>query len=324
VQQFLPDGRIRYDGLSATAAQRAAAGITSTNPGSNRDIIATNVDKGRMRSIGVQVSRSFDWGGNFAAGYGRTTGTDMNPGLLFGTTSSLYATAPSYMDPNRAYLGRSESELERYKLELGYAKKFFGDYESRFTLFGERQTGRPFGFQSSDAASGRSPVFGVNQTAEALYVPDFAADTNTTDLNVGLVTFATQNDLTLFQGYVNRFGLKPGLLKKLSNTNKDVNRVDFQYSQELPAIFEGHKIRMVFDVRNVLNLIDRDWGKASEYTDQNTLTRVSCADATGAAIATTSAACPRYRYSAVPTTITRTTNNAFSLWYLQVGLRYEF
>jgi outer membrane receptor for ferrienterochelin and colicin len=320
VQQFLPDGRIRYDGLAANTP-----GKTSFNPGTNRDIIATNVNKGDTRTIAFQASRSWDWGGDLALGYARTTGNDMNPGLLFGTTSSLYASAPSYMDPNRAYLGRSETELERYKLQAGYAKKFFGDYESRFTLFAERQTGRPFGFQMSDAVNNsRSQVFGVNQTAEALYVPDFNADTDKTDLNVGLVTFATQQDRDLFQSYVTRFGLKPGLLQKLSNTNKDVNRVDFQYSQELPSIIEGHKLRLVFDVRNVLNLINRDWGKASEYSDQISLARVSCADGAGQAVAASSAACPRYRYSSVPTTVTRTTNNAFSLWYLQVGLRYEF
>ncbi len=319
VQQVLPDGRIRYDGLAATTP-----GKTSVNAGSNRDIIATNVDKGESRSIGVQVSRNWDWGGNFGIGYGKTSGQDMNPGLLFGTTSSLYASAPAYMDPNRAYLGRSETELTRYKLEAGYHKKFFGDYESRFTLFAERNTGRPFGFQMSDRQSGRSQVFGVNQTAQALYVPDFAADTNTSDLNVGLVTFATQADLTLFQGYVNKFGLQPGLVKKLSNTNKDINRVDFQYSQELPALYQGHKIKVDFDVRNVLNMINRNWGKASEYNDQNTLTRVDCADANGVAVPTNSAVCTRYKYSSVSTAVNRSTNNAFSLWYLQIGLRYEF
>ena len=319
VQQFLPDGRIRYDGLAATTP-----GKSSVNAGSNRDIIATNVDKGDSQSIGIELSRNWDWGGNFSVGYGKTSGNDMNPGLLFGTTSSLYASAPTYMDPNRAYLGRSENELTRYKMELGFHKKFFGDYESRFTLFGERNTGRPFGFQMSDRQSGRSQVFGVNETAAALYVPDFAADTTTADLNVGLVTFATQADLTLFQGYVNKFGLKPGLMKKLSNTNKDVNRVDFQYSQELPALYEGHKIKLDFDVRNVLNLINRNWGKASEYSDQNTLARVDCADANGVAVPTNSAVCTRYRYSSVSTAVNRTTNNALSLWYLQIGLRYEF
>ncbi len=321
-QQYLPDGRIRYDGLANTIA-----GKSSTNLGANRDLIVTNVDKGRGFSYGVQVSRNWDWGGEFALGYGHSDATDMGPGLRFGTTAgSLYGGVPAYMDPNRSYSGRSVDEIDkRYKLELGYRKEFFGDNESRFTLFAERQSGRPFGFTMQDAATGRSQVFGVNQTAQALYVPDFAGDTNTADLNVGLVTFATQADYDNFKRYVAQFKLPSGqLIQKYSNTNKDINRVDFQYSQELPSIFEGHKFKLVFDVRNLLNLIDRDWGKAQEFSDVNTLTRVACADATGAAIPTTSAACPRYRYSQVLTSVTPTRNNAQSLWYLQVGLRYEF
>jgi transketolase len=133
-----------------------------------------------------------------------------------------------------------------------------------------------------------------------------------------------QADRDLFQGYVTKFGLQPGLVKKLSNTNKDINRVDFQYSQELPALYDGHKIKVNFDVRNVLNLINRNWGKVSEYNDQNTLTRVDCADANGVAVPTNSAVCTRYRYSSVSSAVNRTTNNPLSLWYLQIGLRYEF
>jgi outer membrane receptor for ferrienterochelin and colicin len=321
VQQYLPDGRLRYDGLGAVP------GKSSVNLGSNRDLIATNVDKGKTYSFSVAASRSFEWGGDIALGYGTTSATDMGPGLRFGTTGgSLYAGVPHYLDPNRSYAGRSVDEIEkRLKLELGFRKEFFGDNESRFTLFAERQSGRPFGFTMSDATTGRSPVFGVNHTAQALYVPDFAGDTNVTDLNVGLVTFATQGDHDRFKAYVNQFGLGNNTLtKKNSNTNKDVSRIDFQYSQELPTLWEGHKIKLVFDMRNVLNLIDRDWGKVEEYGDTTGLTRVNCADAAGVALPTTTAACPRYRYSQVLTSVTPVRNNALSLWYLQVALRYEF
>lgn len=320
-QLFLPDGRIRYDGLGAVP------GKSSVNLGANRDIIATNLDKGSSYTASLQVSKSFEWGGDFSIGYAKNSAEDLSAGLMFGTTAgSLYASVPALNDPNRDYLGRSYSDIEnRYKLELGFRKRFFGDSETRITMFGERFSGRPYGFIMSDRVSGRSPVFGVNRTAQALYVPDFAGDTNTADLNVGLVTFATQADHDLFKAYVSRFGLKNGaLIEKYSNDNKEVNRLDMQISQELPSIVEGHKFRLQLDVRNLLNLIDPDWGKVSEYAENTTLTRVDCADASGAAIAVTSAACPRYRYSSVPTTVVRQNNTALSLWYLQVSLRYEF
>ena len=322
-QQFLPDGRIRYDGLAATTP-----GKTSLNQGSNRDIIVGNTDQGHSYTAAVGISKTWDWGGDFAAGYTRQQSKDVaGSALFFGTTAgSLYASVPAYHDPNRAELGRSAYEVpNRYKLEFGYHHAFFGDNMTRVNLFAERQDGRPFGFVMSDRASGRSPVFGVNQTAQALYVPDFAGDTNTADLNVGLVTFATQQDYDNFKRAYTNFSLPSGqLMDRYSKDNAPIARMDMQLSQEFPSFFEGHKLKLNLDIRNVLNLLNSDWGRVAEYSDTVNLARVDCADAAGAAVPTTNSACTRYRYSQVPTTISKTQNTAASLWYIQVGLRYEF
>lgn len=322
VQQFLPDGRIRYDGLGAVA------GKTSTNLGANRDIIVGNTDKGHSYTAAVTISKTWDWGGDFAAGYARQESKDVaGSGLFFGTTaSSLYGSVPAFHDPNQAELGRSAYEVpNRYKLEFGYHHAFFGDNMTRINVFAERQDGRPFGFVMSDRASGRSPVFGVNQFSQALYVPDFKGDANPNDLNVGLVTFATAADLANFRRAVNNFKLPNGqLLGRYSQDNAPIARMDMQISQEFPGFMQGHKLKLNLDIRNVLNLLNSDWGRVAEYSDTLNLARVDCADANGAAVPTTSAACPRYRYSSVPTTISKTQNVAASLWYIQVGLRYEF
>ncbi len=69
---------------------------------------------------------------------------------------------PAYLGPEplvRRALGRRDQD--RYKLQIGYNRNFWKGNETRITLPGERQSGRPFGFTMSDAASGRSPVFGV-------------------------------------------------------------------------------------------------------------------------------------------------------------------
>ena len=320
-QQLLPDGRIRYDGLGTVP------GKTSVNLQANRDIIVGNTDKGHSYTASVSLTKSWDWGGDLLLGYARQEMKDTGGGVYFGTTAgSLYGGVMAGMDPNSDYLGRSVYEIpNRFKLEFGYHKAFFGDNETRITLFAERQDGRPFGFAMQDRASGRSPVFGVNRTAQLLYVPDFAGDANPNDLNVGLVTFATQADLNNFKRYVDNFELPNGqLVEKYSKNNAPINRLDLQLSQELPSPIQGHKFKVNLDIRNVLNLLNADWGRVAEYSDITTLTRVDCADANGAAVPTTSAACPRYRYSQVPTSVSKTVNTPLSLWYIQVGLRYEF
>jgi outer membrane receptor protein involved in Fe transport len=328
VQQFLPDGRIRYDGLGAIA------GKTSVNIGGN-DIIEGNTSKGHSYTAAVSLSKSWDWGGDFAAGYAHQQLRDVTSGLFFGTTAgSLYNAVSANLDPNHDFLGRSVYEVpNRYKLEFGFHKSFFGDNETRVSLFVERQDGRPYGFIMSDLTTGRGPVFGVTRIAQALYVPNFAADTNPADLNVGIVTFATQADLNNFKRYVTNFNLPNGLVKRYSNDNPATNRVDLSLSQQLPTLIQGHKLRVQFDVRNVLNLLNQKWGQVAEYGDTSgtqagtsnvRLASVQCADASGAAVAATSATCVGYRYSNVPTSVAKTRNSALSLWYMQISLRYEF
>ena len=322
-----PDGRPRYDGLTLTAAQRAAQGVSSINPGDNRDLITNNVDKGQAFTAGVSLSKSFDFGLDLGLGYAKQNIDESNAGLRFGTTAgSLYNSVPAGLDPARDAYGTALEEIkDRYKLETGYRKKFFGDNETRITLFGERTSGRPHGFTMSDASSGRSRVFGVNRAAQLLYVPDLSAPSAGNPLQYGNVFFSTAADRDRFIGYANRFGLKPGILEKQSHTNKDINRVDLQVSQELPTLINGHKLKVQFDLRNVLNLIDRDWGKVEEYGDSVTLARVACVSATGAALTSAnSATCPAYVYSSVPSSVTKVRNVEQSLWTMQISLRYEF
>ena len=320
-----PDGRPRYDGLVLTAAQRAAQGISSINPGDNRDLIATNTDKGEAFTAGVTLSKSFDFGLDLGLGYARQNIDESNAGLRFGTTgSSLYDRVPAGLDPARDSYGTGLEEIKnRYKLEMGYRKKFFGDNETRVTLFGERTSGRPYGFVMSDASSGRSQVFGVNRSYQLLYVPDIAGDTNTSDLQIGNVFFSDAANRDRFIGYVKEFGLKTGINDKYSKRNKDISRLDLQVSQELPTLINGHKLKVQFDVRNVLNLINSDWGKVAEYSDGNVLTRVSCATSSGGT--PVGAVCDAYKYSNVSTTAgVKRVNTAESLWTMQVSLRYEF
>jgi len=325
VQQFLPDGRIRYDGLVASTP-----GKTSVSIGGN-DLIEDTTHKGHSYTAAVTLSKTWDWGGDVMIGYARQKMDDMTSGLFFGTTSgSLYDRSPAGLDPNRDFLGRSVYEIpNRYKVEFGFHKEFFGDNETRISLFAERQDGRPYGFVMSDNSSGRGPVFGVTRTAQALYVPNFAADLNPNDLTVGFVTFATAADLANFRRYATNFKLPPGLLAKYSKTNAPISRVDLSLSQELPTLIEGHKIRVQFDIRNVLNLLSNKWGQVAEYNDGPgtsalKLANVQCADAAGAVVPSNSATCVGYRYSSVPTSVAKTRNSALSLWYMQVSLRYEF
>ena len=326
-----PDGRIRYDGIGGTSVQRAANGISSVNLGSNRDIVALNADNGQSYTVGLTLWRSFENGLDLQLGYARQNVEDQVSGARFASTaSSLYGTGAAGLDPNEEAYGTAFEEIKnRFKAEVGYRKKFFGDFESRFNLFAETRSGRPISFVMNDPASGRGSTFGVNRGNHLLYVPDFRADTNPNDLNVGFVTFANAATLANFKNAVELFGLPQGrILEKGegSDDNPEIYQVDFQYSQELPGFMQGHKSRLTFDLQNVLNLLNDEWGVVEEYNDSTRLISAQCATSAGVAAPTGSPVCDRYLYSNFNTTAATKTrdNNGRSVWSVQVGLRYEF
>lgn len=332
VQQFTPDGRLRYDGVGGTAAQRAANGITSTNPGSNRDIIALNTDRGKTFNVGFTLQRDFEFGLDVLLGYSYQDQKDLVSGGRFGSTAnSLYGGGAAGLDPNAEAYGTSFEEIKhRYKMELGYEKKFFGDLTTRVNLFGEVRSGRPISFVMNDPASGRGSTFGVNRGNHLLYVPDFRNDTNPNDLNVGLVTFDSAATMANFRRVVEQFGLPQGQIVPKgggSNDQPEIYQLDLQLSQDLPTLVDGHKFQVILDFQNVLNMIDSDWGLIEEYFDANRVISAQCADATGAAAPAGSPVCVRYRYTNFnPTTDVKNTESPLSrsVWAVQVRLRYQF
>lgn len=333
VAQFTPDGRLRYDGLGGTAVQRAGFGITSTNPGSNRDIVAFNGNDGESYTLGVSASRSFDNGLDVLVGYAYQRSKDQAASLRNGTTASgLYGNGVSRLDPNIEDYGTSSEEIQnRWKTEINYRHNFFGDYETRFNLFGEIRDGRPLSFTMSDATSPRSPTFGVNRGGQLFYVPDFANDANPNDLQVGNIFFDSATTRDRVRSLVDTFGLPNGrVLEKGegSDDQPEVYQLDLQFSQELPVYFLPGRLRFTADIQNLANLLNDEWGIIEEYgsLESQNLVTAQCADAAGVAATAGNPVCTTYRYSnASPTAdvINRDTAGR-SLWTIQLGLRYSF
>jgi hypothetical protein len=82
----------------------------------------------------------------------------------------------------------------------------------------------------------------------------------------------------------------------------------------------------VFDIQNVLNLVNDDWGIVEEYRDVNQLVNVSCVTAAGATLPAGDFSCPAYRYSNFQSDALReqVDQNNRSFWAIQIGLRFEF
>lgn len=335
-----PDGRIRYDGLNMTNAARAAAGVAITPGLTNgsipaaRDVLAYNIGAGKGYVAAIELRKSFDWGLDASIGYARQKLNEEASGTRFGTTAgSLYASQMAGLyDSNRDAYGQGyEAIRDRLKLQVSYKHEFIKNNATRVTLFGEARSGRPVNATMASIGGNRSTVFGVNRSAFALFVPDIAGDANPSDLRIGNVFFDSAGTRDNFLNAVKKFNLPQGIVPKGVIKNPDVNQLDLQISQELPSLISGHHFKVVFDIQNVLNLLNNKWGIVEEYGStgsgqgNNRIVDVGCATAAGVLAGAGNAACDAYFYQNYNSQATvKSIKNERSLWYMQVSLRYEF
>ncbi|TPW07169.1 MAG: OmpA family Oar-like outer membrane protein [Alphaproteobacteria bacterium] len=180
----------------------------------------------------------------------------------------------------------------------------------------------------------------VNRGAQIAYLPDLSGTVSqisgvgtatTTDDSYAVssdtrVAFDSPASITNLLGQYNRFGLSGGrIADRSSYENREITRFDLQFSQELPTMFfKEHRALLTFDIANVGNLLNDDWGVVEEFAEDVRLFDVACAAADGQSTSAGVLSCNRYRISGVNTTQTVTRNTDASRWFIQVGLKYEF
>lgn len=352
VQQYTPDGRIRYDGLNIPAATRAALGLPNpsntdlTNVGLNGDIQAYNPSqKSWNETVAFSVGKiwhDIDTNLTWVVQDGRAAGGISEFGTTEGgnsTSGNYYADQTFDKDPNGIAKGKPTNLIRTAtKLSMSYKHDFIPGWTSHFTLFGEAHEGRPFSFLMTDPTGGRNPTFGVSRDDALAYVPNLNAPDPANPLkfttNGTTVIFDSAASLAKFQALVNQFHLPQGTIVPRSfGKNPWVNRFDFQYALDIPLPYglKNNKLLFTVDVQNVGNLLNKNWGVVKEYTNARAggvLVNAQCADAAGVVATAASAVCATYRYSyasASPTALaTPTVDQISSLYTIEFGLKYKF
>lgn len=313
----LPDGRTRY-------GPRGGAATT------NQDLLMINSSQGRSIVGVARVSKEWTPDLNTSLSYTRSDIQDANA-ITSATANSLYSNN-AFVDPNRAAYGTSIYQIkDQYKFTLDYKHAFFGDYETRFNIFGEYRTGRPYSIVGLDRTSGRSAVLGTvgNGGRGLLYIPTAGGDSR--------VSFDTAASEAAFNGLVGSLGLEKfrgRIVPKNSQEAPDFFKVDLHFGQEIPAFLGKSRIELFADVENFLNLLDSDWGSLRQVAFPQTavLADVQCLTvavptgtaATTAQINTSSTqACTQYRYSTVVAP-QENLQSRQSLYQIRVGAKFKF
>ena len=217
-------------------------------------MLLRNTDKGRGAQATFSLAKPMTDSWGWSLGYTYTEATEVSPLASSQNTSNWSGTLINNANENVAYDSRYAIK-DRITGTLEFKHNFFGDYATRFGMFYEGRSGRPFSYIYYNDLNGDSAT-----TNDLFYVPNGYGDvlwTGGADMEKSFFEWLAKNpELAAYQGQVapaNGF------------RSKWVNNFDVRISQELPGFFKGHKSEIALDIMNVGNLINKDWGLIEDY-----------------------------------------------------------
>ncbi len=230
--------------------------VYDTPTGREGDYMLTNApDAGSQLNLSMALSHSYDFGLNWSLAYAYTESEDSQSMASSVAGSNFTQTATSDMGYYASAPGNYEIP-HRFTLRVAYGTEFFDGYETRFSLFGQANKGRPYSYAFNGTNSNRSDLFGDPAFGrQLLYVPTGVSDSK--------VTFADGFDTDAFFAFVNASGLDKyagGIAPRNSFYGSWWSKFDLKITQDLPAFADGHKASAFFVIENVGNLLNSDWG----------------------------------------------------------------
>lgn len=304
--EFAPDGRAIYD-----ATPTATTAGQEFNVSRGYDMLMTNTEKGYGHTASASLSKRFKSGFNVSGSYAWQDVQDVNPGTS-SVAASNYGIVPIKFDPNDPGLARSIYETKhRFVLSVGYEKDFFENLASSVNFFFERRSGQPYSFTMGGNRDVLGRMYGESSTFSGrnrmlFYVPK--GDGSDVTLN-GI-------DEAEFNAYLNKYGLNKyrGQIAPRNEFFSDwVQKLDMRIAQELPGYGEKAKARVVFDVENVPNLLNKNWGQIKQVDFPYMAPVVDVSYANG-----------KYVYSNLRKASPDSVRLAESVWKLQMAVYYDF
>ncbi|MCX6120676.1 MAG: TonB-dependent receptor [Ignavibacteriales bacterium] len=307
---YSSDGRPLYGTYNATTKKWAYSRVNATN--FTNIILLSNTGLGYSTNLTVQLQRSNTPDGidaNIAYTYG--VSKDINSG-----TSSQAASQFKYnpaKDPNAAVESYSLFDRThrvmvaasyRYEWSPGYSTTFGLDYSG---ISGQPYTWLVFGDMNGDGQTSNDLLYIPKDENDIILVSSAGAVLPTTDAAyTRLFNFINNDD------YLNSH--KGQMSKRNEAHTRWSGQIDLHIGQEIPII-PGHKIEIMFDILNVMNMINSDWGWVVIVPNQTTtnMLNFNSYNASGQ---------PQYTLGSLadPTSAL----DPQSRWQLQIGVRYSF
>ena len=238
------------------------------------------------------------------------------------TATSNYSDFAAY-DRQKPRAGTSNYQTEHLaKVRFNWSKEIVNGYQTKVSIFATRRSGQPYSytFQENnacvlDVGGGRCARESRNDDAgHLLYVPTGVNDPLFAASSFGGDAAAQQE----FFNYINSSELGQyagGIADRNGDNSRWSTIIDLRIQQELPAINEDHKFLLFFDIENLGNLLNSDWGRVERTRYEYARKVVSANIVDG-----------QYEYFGLrnPDSIKNLEVLSQSVWQVQFGLKYEF
>jgi len=303
-----PDGRPIYD---CGGGDAEAIVIDSTDQGSGL-LYALAVSKDWSTAFGeIDMFASVTFADVEDVGYGTSS-----------TATSNYSDFAAY-DRQRPRAGVSNFETESaIKFRLNWSKEFFSGYETKVSLFATGRTGQPYSYTFNennacllDVGGGRCARESRNDDAgHLLYVPSGPNDPLFAATSFG----GDAAEQQAFFDYINNSELAQyagGIAARNGDTSRWSTLIDLRIKQELPGFLPEHRSMLFFDIENLGNLLNSDWGRVERTRYEYERDVVSASIVEG-----------QYEYFRLNSdrSIKNLETLSRSVWQIQLGIKYDF
>lgn len=255
------DGRKLY----SDAPQQPALMLTNANADGRSNIFSTSIAKRWESGVNLNMSYTYQDITNATVGSASTAFGNFGNNIAINRNDALIGASP-YETPHRLVLN------------LSYETEFFDGYNTTFSSFFERKSGKTLTYLANISSSARE-AFGYSAGGGGMlaYIPA-PDDTQYTFANpAAKERFYDTVEAMGLNGYIGSYLPKGGF------NSPWVTTWDISIRQQVPGFVAGHKGELYLTVDNFLNLIDSSKGQVldTQYGTKNLYGITAVNDTTG-------------------------------------------
>ncbi|TSD66533.1 TonB-dependent receptor [Inquilinus sp. KBS0705] len=250
------EGQIRYNSKNTTPS--TASPQSATNPGITGLYYMRNTSKGYSYFITGQLQKSFSNGFYANVAYTHTTSKDVNDGGS--TASTIWSTRYVAGNPNLDNLSNSSFvQPNRIIASLSYRKQYAKNAASTVGLVFEAANNGAVSYITAGDPNGDGA------TNDLMYIPKAKGDillvaNDPSDLRTPDQLWGQLNNFINQDGYLNSH--RGQYAQRNAVILPTYKRIDFHFAQDffIPVGKVKNTLEFTFDVINVGNLLNREWG----------------------------------------------------------------